>query len=356
MARIPWKSFDDYGENIKWVKHYSSNHQILLVGEGDFSFSCSLAVAFGDASNIVATSLDSYDVVIKKYKRAKANLELLYSRGAQLLHGVDAMKMKLHTDLQMRKFDRIVYNFPHAGFFGKESDNRVITMHKNLVCGFFKNASRMLRPCGEVHVSHKTANPFDLWNIEELASQSFLSLFERVKFKIEDYPGYDNKRGEGIRSDSPFPLGECCTFKFILDSKSNKSIGSHHISPQEPQMSSSERVYPNIVMNNAPIVNKNQRYRVFREYFDHALSTNGQADDYIFHAVQHMSRIGFERCSAERHVNPLNDYISHLKELQYICKGRIAYLQNLSLEIDQLYGLLVWVQPFKTQKRSAYHV
>nr|GEX76308.1 hypothetical protein [Tanacetum cinerariifolium] len=278
-------------------------------------------------------------VVIKKYKRAKANLDILSSFGAQLLHGVDAMKMKLHTDLQVRKFDRIVYNFPHAGFFGKESDNRVITLHKNLVCGFFKNASRMLRPYGEVHVSHKTAYPFDIWNIEELASQHSLSLLERVKFEIEDYPGYNNKRGEGIRSDSPFPLGECCTFKFILYSKSNKSIGSHHRSPQEPQMSSSERVYPNIVMNHAPIVNNNQCYQVFREYFDHALSTYGQADADIFHSVPHMLRIGFERCIAESHVNPLHDYMCYLKELQYISKRRIAYLQNRLLEIDQPYGL-----------------
>ena len=44
----------------RWVKHYSSSDQILLVGEGDFSFSLSLALAFGSASNILATSLDSY--------------------------------------------------------------------------------------------------------------------------------------------------------------------------------------------------------------------------------------------------------------------------------------------------------
>ncbi|CAA7015436.1 unnamed protein product [Microthlaspi erraticum] len=43
-----------------WVKHYSSEHQILLVGEGDFSFSSSLATRFGSASNVTASSLDSY--------------------------------------------------------------------------------------------------------------------------------------------------------------------------------------------------------------------------------------------------------------------------------------------------------
>ncbi|KAK2986955.1 hypothetical protein RJ640_004916 [Escallonia rubra] len=47
-------------EEEKWVSHYSSSHRILLVGEGDFSFSLSLALSFASASNIVATSLDSY--------------------------------------------------------------------------------------------------------------------------------------------------------------------------------------------------------------------------------------------------------------------------------------------------------
>lgn len=46
-------------DSEKWIKHYSSRHKILLVGEGDFSFAASLARAFGNASNIVATSLDS---------------------------------------------------------------------------------------------------------------------------------------------------------------------------------------------------------------------------------------------------------------------------------------------------------
>ncbi|XP_031406922.1 varicose-related protein-like [Punica granatum] len=41
------------------IMHYSSNHSILLVGEGDFSFAACLARAFGSAPHIVATSLDS---------------------------------------------------------------------------------------------------------------------------------------------------------------------------------------------------------------------------------------------------------------------------------------------------------
>lgn len=50
---------DEEEEEEKWRKHYSSRHRILLVGEGDFSFSLSLARRFGSAHNMVATSLDT---------------------------------------------------------------------------------------------------------------------------------------------------------------------------------------------------------------------------------------------------------------------------------------------------------
>lgn len=62
------------------------------------------------------------DDVIKKYKHAKSNLDELQKLGACLLHGVDATKMKFHSDLQMRRFDRVIFNFPHAGFHGKEDN------------------------------------------------------------------------------------------------------------------------------------------------------------------------------------------------------------------------------------------
>ncbi|CAJ1960220.1 unnamed protein product [Sphenostylis stenocarpa] len=112
-------------DNGKWVSHYSSDHQILLVGEGDFSFSLSLARSFGSAFNIVASSLNSYDDVTKMYKHAKSNLDDLRKLGACLLHGVDATKMKHHSDLKMRRFDRVVFNFPHAGFHRRE-DNKLM--------------------------------------------------------------------------------------------------------------------------------------------------------------------------------------------------------------------------------------
>ncbi|XP_023645889.1 heavy metal-associated isoprenylated plant protein 41 isoform X1 [Capsella rubella] len=206
------RGWDD--EEEVWVKHYSSNHQILLVGEGDFSFSRSLATLFGSASNICASSLDSYDNVVRKYKKARSNLETLKRLGAFLLHGVDATTLQYHPDLRYRRFDRIIFNFPHAGFHGKETDSSLIRKHRELVFGFFHGASRLLRADGEVHVSHKNKAPFCNWNLEELASRCFLVLIQRVAFEKSNYPGYENKRGDGSRCDKPFLLGECSTFKF----------------------------------------------------------------------------------------------------------------------------------------------
>ncbi|KAL5974430.1 hypothetical protein ACLOJK_031095 [Asimina triloba] len=222
------KMKEEEEDSVKWVKYYSRYHHMLLVGEGDFSFSLSLARSFGSASNIVVSSFDPLDVVMRKYRRARSNLGELEKLGATILHRVDATKMKLHADLRMRKFDRIVFNFPHAGFRGKENQLHQLRLHRKLVRGFFKCASQMLRPAGEVHVNHKTTKPFCCWKLDELASKCCLGLLECVEFQRADYPGYNNKRGDGPRCDAPFPLGECSTFKFGI-------MGSHQIKKKKKQ-------------------------------------------------------------------------------------------------------------------------
>ncbi|KAJ0101658.1 hypothetical protein Patl1_03736 [Pistacia atlantica] len=72
----------------------------------------------------------------------------------------------------------------------------------------------MLKKKGEVHVTHKTSNPFDRWEIEKLAAEVGLSLVEKARFYEYYYPGYKNKRGSGYRCDESFPVGLCMTFKF----------------------------------------------------------------------------------------------------------------------------------------------
>lgn len=64
--------------------------------------------------------------VVTNYRNAELNLAFLKFYGASVLHEVDATTIKHHVNLHMRKFDRIIFNFPHAGFFGKEDNPLMI--------------------------------------------------------------------------------------------------------------------------------------------------------------------------------------------------------------------------------------
>ncbi|XVF76973.1 hypothetical protein PTKIN_Ptkin14bG0003000 [Pterospermum kingtungense] len=198
----------------RWLQHYTSSHKMLLVGEGDFSFSASLAIAFGSATNMVATSLDSRETLLEKYTGALANLKALDDLGCTIVHEVDATTMSQHALLKSDSFDRIVFNFPHAGFFYKEHETTQIELHQKLMKGFLWNAYEMLTENGEVHITHKTAHPFSMWNIEKLAEEVGLGLLDKVPFSEEEYPGYHSKRGHGIKCDRSFGNGEGDTFIF----------------------------------------------------------------------------------------------------------------------------------------------
>ena len=60
------------------------------------------------------------------YSKAESNVAELKRLGATVRHGVSVKKMKKRTDLMSRRFDRIVFNFPHAGFIGKENQVHMI--------------------------------------------------------------------------------------------------------------------------------------------------------------------------------------------------------------------------------------
>ncbi|XP_047324113.1 uncharacterized protein At4g26485-like [Impatiens glandulifera] len=207
-------SFNDLRrkKEIVWCKHYNNEQRILLVGEGDFSFSACLAVVFGSSSsNITATSLNSIEFLHRNYRNAIANIQKLTSRGATVMHRVDATTMSSHSFLRLIKYDRIIYNFPFYGFRRRnETRESNLQKHRELVRGFLWNAKKMLQEDGEIHISHKT-NGFHLeWNVKELASLEGLCLLRQVKFNLNDYPGYETKYGFG--GDKNFDCNPSMTY------------------------------------------------------------------------------------------------------------------------------------------------
>ncbi|XP_028088191.1 uncharacterized protein LOC114288803 isoform X2 [Camellia sinensis] len=205
-------------ERVRWIQHYNNGQKILLVGEGDFSFSACLARAFRSAVNMVATSLHSQELLRVKHWTSQAELQTLERLGCLILHEVDVYEMGYHPTLSRMKFDVVIFNFPHAGhFYGFcERDEELIEMHRELLTAFLENARDLLEEGGEVHVTHRDDYPYNTWRLEKLASKTGFNLKEKVGFEKENYPGYHNKRGGDINCNKPFLLKLCFTFKFTL--------------------------------------------------------------------------------------------------------------------------------------------
>nr|GME05790.1 heavy metal-associated isoprenylated plant protein 41-like protein [Ipomoea batatas] len=197
----------------KWVKHYSSSHKMLLVGEGDFSFSTSLATAFGSAHNMIATSLDSEKFASENYSEAISNMEELKRTGCMMIFGVDATRMAHHPSLIGLMFDRIIFNFPYAVISKNDSCQDILWRHQSLVRGFLRTAKQMIHENGEVHITHRTDGFYSSWRIKFIASQLGLELIEAVDFNISDYPGYNAKSGTGS-SGANFEWCPSKTYKF----------------------------------------------------------------------------------------------------------------------------------------------
>ena len=100
---------------------FQATDKILLIGEGNFSFAQALvssppaSLEFLPPSNITATAYDSEEECCSKYPDAAEIIAVLRNKGVEVLFGVDGTKLDRCAPLKGRKFDRIVWNFPHAG-------------------------------------------------------------------------------------------------------------------------------------------------------------------------------------------------------------------------------------------------
>jgi 25S rRNA (uracil2634-N3)-methyltransferase len=232
---------------------------ILLVGEGDFSFTRSLAIEHGCA-NVTATSYDSLEDVQSKYPSfASISSELSsLTPPVPLFHSVDATKLSSYKHLRCKRddddddeegWDTVAFMFPHTG--GLSTDvNRQVRANQALLVDFFKscidtkdakrrlqilqsqkkdkeNSSKkrkrnqdhdhvseqqqeeqqqpqkqqqfkpFLRMGGRIIVTLFEGEPYTLWNIRDLARHVGLRVVESWKFDWEQYPGYHHVRTLG---------------------------------------------------------------------------------------------------------------------------------------------------------------
>ncbi|KAF1935801.1 hypothetical protein EJ02DRAFT_112424 [Clathrospora elynae] len=217
---------------------FGAYDHILLVGEGDFSFTRSLALEHGCA-NITATSFDTEEQVHSKYPSFDAIRSELagLTPPVPLHHTIDATKLssyktlRCHRDLEEEDedeegkkkgegWDTIAFMFPHTG--GLSTDvSRQVRANQALLVSFFKacldtstprkrlqllqsqhnrvtpQTRPFLRMGGRIIVTLFEGEPYTLWNIRDLARHAGLKVVESWKFDWGQYPGYAHVRTLG---------------------------------------------------------------------------------------------------------------------------------------------------------------
>lgn len=174
---------------------YSTKARILTVGDGDLSFSRSLAKQ-GYAHKLIATTHESLESIYHTYPNAEDILSSLRSDGVTLYHEIDATTLETYPQLQdADRFDIVIWNFPCIRV-DKGADGQVseLELNRNLLRSFFQSVVSILGTGGEVHIAHKTIEPFSWWGLCDIAEREGFHLYRKIVFDRCNFPGYTNRK------------------------------------------------------------------------------------------------------------------------------------------------------------------
>ncbi|KAI8897373.1 hypothetical protein BC833DRAFT_527182 [Globomyces pollinis-pini] len=193
-----------------------NSFRILLLGDGNFSFSLALArhiqnnneiawnylgIANSIKSNdihIIATSFDSHKQLISKYDDAAIILSHLEKfKNVSVLHEVNAWELPLHFEnIRFNAISLLVWNHPHLG----TEDFR---LHQFLMAHFFDSAVKVLKTdnvnefMDEPFVRISLVQGQELrWNVHNQAGRTGLQTKSIELFNELLWPGYVVKRNK----------------------------------------------------------------------------------------------------------------------------------------------------------------
>ncbi|XP_014616201.1 PREDICTED: mitochondrial ribosome-associated GTPase 2 isoform X2 [Polistes canadensis] len=169
---------------------FNENESVLLVGEGNFSFSVALC-QLNLKINLITTCFES----VISHETGKKNIEYLKRHGIRVLLGIDATKLMENPILKTKSFDKVIFNFPHVG--GKMR----IEKNRELLRQFFieieklnnSNVEVLITLCngqGGTPMDEPKRNWNDSWKVTEMAAHGNFILTMIEPFLWSYFPSY----------------------------------------------------------------------------------------------------------------------------------------------------------------------
>lgn len=219
--------------------------EILILGDGNFSFTYSLAnalfkipnainnnIKYANNFRIIATIYDSEKDLASKYPESSKYLkELSNNKNITLLYDINAtldlnkqLNDKLHNSNnfgdevnRLYKFDHIIFNFPHLGVESFE-------LHKILIGHFIHQSKKILK--NENSKIYLTLTQFqsEKWMLFEMINLNKCFIFNRYKFHEENFQFYNMKRHQNGKSFKSKVSSVICFVIKQNDNKNNKNI------------------------------------------------------------------------------------------------------------------------------------
>ena len=190
---------------------------VLIIGDGNFSYSLSFCRKWQKQHwKIITTSFED-EATVKSNRESYENIKELHNIAVHVCYGIDGTNLEAYLEMQGKKFDCIIFNFPHTG--GKSNIKR----NRDLIQGFLGSAYDFLTPSGEIRITlcrGQGGTPLDCsergyknsWKIIELAAEAHLILSDLQPFRLSDWPGYTPTGYRGL--DKGFLLNDALTHIF----------------------------------------------------------------------------------------------------------------------------------------------
>lgn len=172
--------------------------QILVLGDGNMSFSLALAKRLGTGGEwqMQATTLDSRATIEKKYRGSLETLDALRKLEPQVWsrHDIDVGCLNHLAAFRGKNFDCIIWNFPIDERLGRtetSSEDRPRLIAQLLITLFFQASTALLQG-GLVHLTLDSKSRTVKTVIEQAKRCSFTLVGHR-KMTFEEWPGYETR-------------------------------------------------------------------------------------------------------------------------------------------------------------------